>query len=215
MRFPQICFCNGNYFFWQHDSVSVIEINSSQKKCLGSEKKKPINRKHMNIFLTALVGQSSQGRTPARPRDKRDKIAILLWNSTEKGRFVPGTGPNLFRGGVPCVPGTVPVCPGHRPAQNVYVYWFCFLPECLSVMILDITVTQPKSSYSKRILCNDRIRFCFLHSGGSLKISRVSKFSRISRKWTFLKRPFSKRPVFPIPIFLFRSSFGNHFVTFL
>ena len=39
-----------------------------------------INRKHINIFLTALVGQSSQGRIPTRPRDKRDKIAILLWN---------------------------------------------------------------------------------------------------------------------------------------
>ena len=41
-------------------------------------KKKPINRKHINIFLAALVGQSSQGRTPTRPRDKRDKMAILL-----------------------------------------------------------------------------------------------------------------------------------------
>ena len=43
-------------------------------------KKKPINRTHINIFLTALVGQSSQGRTPTRPRDKRDKMAIVLWN---------------------------------------------------------------------------------------------------------------------------------------
>ena len=38
--------------------------------------------------------------------------------------FVPGTGPNLSLGGVPFVPGIVPVCPGHRPAQNVYVYRF-------------------------------------------------------------------------------------------
>ena len=42
--------------------------------------KKPINRKHINIFLTALAGQSSQGRSPTRPRDKRDQMAILLWN---------------------------------------------------------------------------------------------------------------------------------------
>ena len=88
-----------------------------------------LSRKHINIFLTALVGQSSQGRTPTRPRDKRDKMAILLWNSTEKGRFVPGTGPILSRGGVPFVPWTVPVCPGHRPAENVYVYRFFFFPE--------------------------------------------------------------------------------------
>ena len=77
----------------------------------------PINIKHINIFLTALAGQSSQGRTPTRPRDKRDKIAALLW-------IRPGTGPILSRGGVPFVPGTVPVCPGHRPAENVYGYWF-------------------------------------------------------------------------------------------
>ena len=44
------------------------------------EQKKPINRKHINIFLTVLVGQSSQGRTPTRRRDKPDKMAILLWN---------------------------------------------------------------------------------------------------------------------------------------
>ena len=79
--------------------------------------------------MTALVGQLSQGRTPTRPRDKRDKMAILLWNSTEKGRFIPGTGPILSRGGAPFVPGTVPVCPGDRPAENVYVYWLSFLPD--------------------------------------------------------------------------------------
>ena len=73
----------------------------------GAKKKKTINRKHISIFPTALVGQSSQGRIPTRPRDKRDKMAVLLWNSTEKGRFVPGTGPNLSQGGVPFVPGTV------------------------------------------------------------------------------------------------------------
>ena len=42
--------------------------------------KKPINRKHINIFLTTLAGQSSQGRTPTRPRDKQDKMEISLWN---------------------------------------------------------------------------------------------------------------------------------------
>ena len=50
------------------------------KHTLVGSKKKPINIKHINIFLTALAGQSSRGRTPTRPRDKRDKMAILLWN---------------------------------------------------------------------------------------------------------------------------------------
>ena len=71
----------------------------------------------VDIFLMALAGQSSQGRTPTRPRDKRDKMAILLWNSTGNGRFVSGTGPGLSQGRVPFVPDTV-------PAQNVYVHWF-------------------------------------------------------------------------------------------
>ena len=34
--------------------------------------------KHVNISLTALAGQSSQGRTGTRPRHKGDKMASLL-----------------------------------------------------------------------------------------------------------------------------------------
>ena len=75
-------------------------------------------------FLLLVTNRSFQGRTPTRPRDKRDKMPILLWNSTENGRFVLGTGPSLSQGQVLFVPGTVPVCPEHRPAQNVYVYCF-------------------------------------------------------------------------------------------
>ena len=45
---------------------------------LPGGEQKPTNRKHINIFLTALAGQSSQGRAPTRPRDIRDKMAILL-----------------------------------------------------------------------------------------------------------------------------------------
>ena len=83
-----------------------------------------LDREYINIFLAALVGQSSQGRTPTRPRDK--KTIFLLWNYTEKkGPVCPRTGPILSQGGLSM---TVPVCPGHRPAQNVYVYWF-FLPD--------------------------------------------------------------------------------------
>ena len=36
---------------------------------LGGDKNK-MNRKHINTFLTALAGQSSQGRTSTRPRTK-------------------------------------------------------------------------------------------------------------------------------------------------
>ena len=47
----------------------------------------------------------------------------------EKGQFfVPRTGLILSRGGVPFVPPMVPVCPRHRPAENIYVYWFFSCP---------------------------------------------------------------------------------------
>ena len=97
------------------------------QEMFGSKK---TNKQKTHKYLSdGPCGTIVQGRTPTRPRDKRDKMAILLCNETEKGRFVPGTGPILSRGGVPFVPGTVPVCPGHCPAQNIYVYWVFFLPE--------------------------------------------------------------------------------------
>ena len=96
---------------------------------LGGEKK-PRNTKHINIFLKGLAGQSSRGQTGTRPRDKRDKMSILLWNSTENGRFVPAMGPNMSQGWVAFVPGTVryPVRPEHRPAQTI-IFLFVFLPD--------------------------------------------------------------------------------------
>ena len=110
---------------------------------MGAQKN--TKQKHINTYLTALAGQSSQERTPTRPRDKRDKMAILLWNSTENGWFVPGTGP-MDRSWF--VTGTGPVCPEHRPARNGYVYWFFSSPmENLSPSILTQTcLTTVKSA---------------------------------------------------------------------
>ena len=70
----------------------------------GGGQKKTINTKNINIFLTALAGPSSQGQTGTHPRDKRDKMAVLLCNYAENGRFVPGTGPGLSLERVPFVP---------------------------------------------------------------------------------------------------------------
>ena len=52
----------------------------ARQKIGGEKQKKTINTKHINIFLTALVGQSSEGQTGTTPSDKRDKMAILVWN---------------------------------------------------------------------------------------------------------------------------------------
>ena len=65
------------------------------------------------------------------------KLGVLPANRTKERPIresvrevcVPGTGPILSRGGVPFVPGTAPVCPGHRPSEDVYVYWFFSCPR--------------------------------------------------------------------------------------
>ena len=57
--------------------------------------------------------------TNLHPSQGQTGQTILLWNSTENSRFVPGTGPGLSQGRVPVcprdgsrfVPGTGPVCP--------------------------------------------------------------------------------------------------------
>ena len=69
-----------------------------------------------------------------------------------KASFVPGTSPILSRGGVPFVPGTAPVCSRHRPAENVYVYWF-FLARGLTFF-----VTFLPDSFCRDSFCPDS--FC-------------------------------------------------------
>ena len=90
---------------------------------MHGDKKKPINRKHINIFLTALVGQSSQGRTPTRPRDKRDKIALTVEFNRKKAR--------LSRGRSRFVPGRGPVC----PRDGSCLSWIPSHPQCLCLLV--------------------------------------------------------------------------------
>ena len=47
-------------------------------------------------------------------------MPTLVWNSTENS--LSQGGPGLSHTRVPFVAGTVPVCPEHRPAQNVYMF---------------------------------------------------------------------------------------------
>ena len=114
----------GCKFWWV--SKLTEEALRGCKLLLGA--KKPINRKHINIFLTALGGQSSQGRTSTRSRDKRDKWRFYCGiqqrkASLSQGRvpFCPGEGSHLSQGRFLFVPDTV-------PPKNVYVYWFFSCP---------------------------------------------------------------------------------------
>ena len=53
-----------------------------------------------------------------------------------------------------------------------------------------------ESLNSLESLEHGRILLYFTEFGDSLKSLEFSKFSRISRKWTFLKDPFSKKTLF-------------------
>ena len=80
---------------------------------LGGEKTN--KQKHISIFLTTLAGQSS----PV-PGTNGTKWRFHCGIKQKTAGLSQGRVP--IRGGVPFVPGIVPVCPGHRPAQNVCVY---------------------------------------------------------------------------------------------
>ena len=80
--------------------------------------KKPISRKHVNIFLTALVGQSSQGRTPTHPRDKRDKMAICCGIEQQKAGLSQGW---------------VPICPGDWGSDFLFLTTLLPFLGCLTL----------------------------------------------------------------------------------
>ena len=54
--FPQICFWNGYYFFWQHNSVAAIWNQLSSEKCLSV------------IILDTAVGCTQRGSSSAKGR---------------------------------------------------------------------------------------------------------------------------------------------------
>ena len=118
-----------------HLSVTLRFWWNGTDRIWGRKKKKK-NTKHINILLTALAGQSSQGRIPTRPMDKWDKMPMWLWNSTDNGQFVPGTGTGLSKDRVPLVPDTLPVCPEHRPSEMfMFIGFSCPKNRCLSSLL--------------------------------------------------------------------------------
>ena len=81
-------------------------------------KQKTINRKHLILFLMALVGQSSQGRTPPAPGTNGTKWRFDCRIKHNKASLSQGR---------------VPICPGHHPAQDVYVYCFSLVKKTATV----------------------------------------------------------------------------------
>ena len=103
----------------------TVNIRTEFRGVLTGGGKKPINRKHINIFLTALAGQSSQGRTPTHPRDKRTKWRFYCGSKQEtaalsQGRvpICPREGSRLSQGQFLFVPDTV------RPQMFMFIGFF-------------------------------------------------------------------------------------------
>ena len=87
-------------------------------------KRKPMNTKHINIFLTAIAGQSSQDEPSPVPGTNGTKWRFYCGIQQKTAGLSQGWVPLCPRAGSLFVPGPVPVCPEHRPAKNDYVYWF-------------------------------------------------------------------------------------------
>ena len=102
----------------------VLNFNSLSGQLRSADVPPPSRKDEQIDFLTALVGQSSQGRTPTLPRDKRDKMAILLWNAgLSQGRvpICPGEGSRLSQGRFLFVLDTVP--------PKMFMFIGFFLPD--------------------------------------------------------------------------------------
>ena len=120
----------------------------------GQTKKKQTNNKHKthkHFSDGPLWGQSPQGRTPTPSQGQRGQNGnFTVELKQKKAGWSQGRVPICPAEGVPFVSGTVPVCPRHRPAQNVYVYWFFFLARSLKktvfgMMFLSAPQSQPWS----------------------------------------------------------------------
>ena len=93
-------------------------------------RKKPIDKKHRNVFLTALGRQSSQGRTPTCPRDKGDKngdFTVELKLNRER--------PVCPRDGCRFAPGTGPVCDGLCLSQGQFLFVMNTVPPKVFMLI--------------------------------------------------------------------------------
>ena len=111
-RWPE-CYTRSN--FYTRPPPKPPEMPLKQGKTSQLRAKKPINRKHINIFPTALVGQSSHGRTPPVPGTNGTEWRFYCGINQRKaglsqGRvpFCPGEGSHLSQGRFLFVPDTVP-----------------------------------------------------------------------------------------------------------
>ena len=99
-----------------HRRYAISTHGLCDRTYLWERKKKPINRKHINIFLTALVGQSSQGRLPHPSQGQTGQNGDFTVELNRErpvcprdgSHFVPGRGPICPRDGLLFVPDTVP-----------------------------------------------------------------------------------------------------------
>ena len=79
-------------------------------------RKIPINRKHIT-FSGGPCGTIIPGTNPHPSQGQTGQNGDFTVELTEKRRFVPGTGPNLSRGGVRLSQGRFPIVPDTVPPK--------------------------------------------------------------------------------------------------
>ena len=132
---------------------------------LAFVEKKPINRKTHKHFPDGPCGTIVPGTNPhPSPGTKRDKNGDFYCGIKQrKAGFVPGDGSHFVPGrGSHLSPGTVPVCPGHRPAEKclcLLVFFLCqnrsesvqFFPETFFFAICLLSFCSQMQSALGRI----------------------------------------------------------------
>ena len=108
---------------------------------LASVGGKSNKHKPRTFFWRPLRDNRHHGRNPHPSQGQRDKMAILMWNSTGNGRFVPGTGSGLSQRRAPFVPGPVPVSPEHRPAQE----FLCLFWDPMQFFLREYKISPPRN----------------------------------------------------------------------
>ena len=120
-RSSHICL---SWFFLKDKATQFVQAQGfSRLTCFGGEKKNNKQKTHKH-FSDRPCGTIVPGTNPHPSQGHMGQNGDLTVELNRKrpvcprdrSQFVPGKGPVCAM--------TVRVCPGHRPAQNVYVYWF-------------------------------------------------------------------------------------------
>ena len=105
----------------------VLSVHEAGNSAIFGSKKTNKQKTHKH-FSDGPCGTIVPGTNPHPSQGQTGQNSDFTVELNRERPVFPRDGYHLSRGGVPFVPGTVPVCPGDRPAENVYVYWVFSCP---------------------------------------------------------------------------------------